>query len=963
YEGNAPSGSTTWTDRGARTTLGNGNYTFVLNSSADREYLVRVVQPTIALDGETGNRVNAVQTYANSGSFTYEGAANEVRALCAAGANNYQTLSTSGPCPGARADGIDPTSTANPLAASGGAAIVSRVVMRTDMAVPEVDFGVSAAASWGDSPVATHKVLNSEAGPYANPGYEGWTELRLGARSRLYADGAHNVFATEHLYDDGLEIAPYSGSGSMADLDWVPAQGRTMVAGQNYAFRAKAEGSEASAATTRIKAWITGVTGSTVSPTFNQNLLGSGTGGCSATPQGGYVYCPFQAVGSTTGEPLTLHARVRVADWDGVTADSRGPAAAEGATRRWVTRGEVEDYQLGVAKSVLRVEARTLGGVAAYVGLAYSNVLASGYSAATSQILTDSAGGYVSEGYDDDSFGDDGDHRHAVVSTTTPVVISTKGVGGANRNAMTVSMNGWQLSDGTTGSVADTRCFVTGTQTAVPATIDAAASVVTLAASSGSPLPADVTCRLTYAPVPDFMASRVKAEPSANQADPLVPGSETSKVTVDVQVPVEDADYKSQPTDPAGIAVALSLEPRTGTGATAAGAWFETAATDAGPWTSRGQGFTCHVDSTGGCPGAIRVAASQPGGYNLAAAIDGTYLRKQGSSTGGTDRDPAQIWYSFEDPDQVESSAAITTTAGQLANHDAPGSTAAAWGKQTVTVSLRAGGQPFKDGAGSLLAVTPVDGAASGVYYAAKDGQGRGVFACSVAVVGGQCPSGDYTLEVYASRAGTHQITVRYAPAQGAAWTVLEAGSGAATLGAVFTAPPVSAADSVIVFTGPGESDPANDWDSRDVVPDGVGVAHLTGHMYSLGIRVWDAGRNNPAGDESVRFRVEPDCPATFPGGVKTTDPITTSVIGKAATTLTSTVEASCAVYGELLVGGDWTKIPGSDGSPYTKVAVWEEDEVDQSRSGFEVSAGDVVADGVASGTVTVALVGRNGYP
>ncbi|MDR1188083.1 MAG: hypothetical protein LBK95_11620, partial [Bifidobacteriaceae bacterium] len=89
YEGNSPSGgSTTWTDRGARTTTSDGRYSFVLNSAVG-EYLVRVVQPTIALDGSTGDRVNAVQTWGNAGS------------LCTDGANDYQPRT--GRCWGARA--------------------------------------------------------------------------------------------------------------------------------------------------------------------------------------------------------------------------------------------------------------------------------------------------------------------------------------------------------------------------------------------------------------------------------------------------------------------------------------------------------------------------------------------------------------------------------------------------------------------------------------------------------------------------------------------------------------------------------------------------------------------------------------------------------------------------------------------------------------------------------------------
>ncbi|MDR0593006.1 MAG: Ig-like domain-containing protein, partial [Bifidobacteriaceae bacterium] len=309
----------------------------------------------------------------------------------------------------------------------------------------------------------------------------------------------------------------------------------------------------------------------------------------------------------------------------------------------------------------------------------------------------------------------------------------------------------------------------------------------------------------------------------------------------------------------------------------------------------------------------------------------------------------------------------ITRTARQYANHDAPGLDPDDWGVQTITVTLRdQNNSPYQDATapGALIASAPANGS-QGVHYGATTGT-AGQFACAVEPVGGACPGGVYTLAVHAATAGDKPITVTYA-AGGKTFTLSDAATGAGHVVASFATPPASAADSVFIFNGPGETAPQDDWDDPADEPDGVGVVHPAGHTFHPAIRVWDAGRNNPVEGASVRFRVDASCPASFTGvgveaGAKTVL-ATTSDLGKAVVGLTSDAVAACQVHGELRQDGRWVALPGGDADPWVKTAEWRDAKVDLAASSFTVSTGDVVANGLDAGTVSVTLVGANSLP
>ncbi|MDR3107863.1 MAG: hypothetical protein LBU05_06695, partial [Bifidobacteriaceae bacterium] len=415
-------GQERWTLAGSLVTDGSGSYSALL-PSAQAEFLVRLKQPRI------GN-VNAIQTYASAGQSRFlDNPANIVQPYCFDQNGDYTRVSQSGECFGARADGIDPATVTDPLAATGGAAVVSHVDMRSDLTMVAADFGITALASWGDAPAA-YQTSNAQGGPYANPRIGSDSYVYLGAQPGLYQDGDPSSGADRHPTDDSLEVAPLVAGQTDAQRTWAPAQGQLLVTGRTYRFRAKASGLASAVQPAHVKAWITGLTSAgTPTATMNQDLLGDDTN-CTSTPdKAGYVYCDYQADAiAPSGGVAPIYARVRAGMTGDFSATSRGPADSSGAA--WMPKGEIEDYRLGVAGSILRIQARTIGATAANINLVFTNVSPTAPSYAGDHILTNSAGTFTASTV-----------GHALISRTAATIISTTGVG----PPAATNLNGWSL--------------------------------------------------------------------------------------------------------------------------------------------------------------------------------------------------------------------------------------------------------------------------------------------------------------------------------------------------------------------------------------------------------------------------------------------------------------------------------------------------------------------------------------
>ncbi|MDR2566585.1 MAG: hypothetical protein LBC97_11145, partial [Bifidobacteriaceae bacterium] len=303
--------------------------------------------------------------------------------------------------------------------------------------------------------------------------------------------------------------------------------------------------------------------------------------------------------------------------------------------------------------------------------------------------------------------------------------------------------------------------------------------------------------------------------------------------------------------------------------------------------------------------------------------------------------------------------AVVTQRPDEPANHDAPSSTQAEWGRQTITATLKnADGQAITQGALGLKAAAgtgdPLDGI--GLYY----GNG-GNFACAAAPVGGECVAGVYTLDVYSSKAGERHLTVTYRPGTADELTLVNGGRGVSkVLRAVFATPPFSPEYSTLMITpSVPEDNPDDPLDNPDGVP--TTLPYGRDGRYHLTVTTWDEGRNNRVGGVPLDLIVwGPDCEAKFDSHVYEIY-LDTSAIGRAETDVyvRNPTAGECKL--EAYVRNE-AGVPASavgqqiGGSP--KTLTWAYPEADPDRSSFRVPPNEVVANGTDVGEIRVTLNG-----
>ncbi|MDR1295439.1 MAG: Ig-like domain-containing protein, partial [Bifidobacteriaceae bacterium] len=1058
-----------WTKRGNLITDSEGRYSALIND-AEGDYLVRLFQPTI-------NNVKAYQTFARADSFPggagTNAGVNTVQPYCATEDADYQLVpldaATNGwvSCYGARRDGIDKAPTnmsvgaAQPVLSDAyGAAMVSRVKMNTWASVVSADFGVSAAQSWGDAP-SPYLTKYAEGGPYATPRVGATPRLYLGDIAGVDADGVHDPESNARVSDDGFEIAPYKDN-QFTDADFVPAQSYIMTAGDWYQLRAKVSGEPDYVAASNVRGWMTGITNNAADQGWTTRILGV-TDGNAGPNVDGYVTLPFQAP-TVTAAHVPVYARIRVSDYPGIMANTRPENAAAA-----VQYGEIEDYQLSVATSVAKIQARTLGNVPANVALSVSNVVNQAPSRTSTTITTDNSSAFMASR-----------DMHAVQNRNNPVTITTQHVGATDAT----SLSGWKLS----ARADDTYCWDTkgspGNQAdRVATSVNSAAGTFTVSPPSGGQLPGNFACRVTYIPSAVLDQATVTAVPSDNESDPLLVAEGHSDVKLNVTGTVRDDRGVAHTLPAYGQPVVLNLAPKDGTLATATGARFEYL--DGADWVAAGQSYTCIIGDNADCNVPVRVVATRLGGYDLSATVDGGYVPNADGS-GATDQHPVPIWFTFLPPDESQSkfeitstgqkfisatngtdadeyhtavitlkdregnpvtgavagsdpkltwdssappanrvvitentgagaegtyavkiwsadtgtfggsfsdlkvkytttddppkvisvattstiafrtrdpeadrsSMVVTTTPDQYANHDAPGSSVATWGKQTVTVTLQdSGNNPYPDAVarGALVASSPD----TGVYF--------GAFTCAAALVDNKCVAGVYKIDVYASLAGAKKVEVTYTFENGTdTFKVKEAGADPRNeyVTAVFVEPPADPDYSVFLLA-PGETTPGDNWDDPSDEPDTQVVTHDVGGAYHANVRVWDAGRNNPVPNIPIRLALSNDpaaalsCAARFAANGATTIQQPSNAAGKFGPEINSAVAGTCVVTAEIQVdqvNNVWAPIKGSP-----KTLTWQDSGIDSAD--FTVSTAGVVANGTDTGTITVHAMNANGTP
>ncbi|MDR1078876.1 MAG: hypothetical protein LBL55_09520, partial [Propionibacteriaceae bacterium] len=226
-------GSSAPVNKGTLMTDSTGAYHGLLPSASDNFYL-RIKQPQIG-------GVNALQTYASGGTFFYdtdgmgdrdEEEINTVTPYCHNSGGDYAILPNGGDCRGARADRIDPSNVTNPLAASGGAYILTKVDMNSDLVVVEADFGISVAGgSFGDAKANVNSTIAANGPRFVNTTYQ---RVWLGSQAASgQSNGVNDANSNAHSSDDGVVLVTDSGQE-------LPLQNQVLAAGVGYKLRASA---------------------------------------------------------------------------------------------------------------------------------------------------------------------------------------------------------------------------------------------------------------------------------------------------------------------------------------------------------------------------------------------------------------------------------------------------------------------------------------------------------------------------------------------------------------------------------------------------------------------------------------------------------------------------------------------------------------------------------------------------
>ncbi|MDR0432986.1 MAG: Ig-like domain-containing protein [Bifidobacteriaceae bacterium] len=476
---------------GDMTTNSSGNYTMMLPKAQDN-YLVRLVQPQI-------NSRNATQTWAGA----YSTSQGSTTAACAAGGVSPPgSRTSSGPCAGNRTDNIDPVRiTAGQIDTQ--AAYYSRVNVQTNERTHQADFGITTASSWGDAPTALDSTAAENGPNHISPSQT--RRVWLGETVATQSDGTPSTGADAHPTDDGLTI-------QIAGHE-VPLAGALVVPSASYPIKATVSGT--AAGTAYVRAFEGRLTGAgRDSTSWNATAILNGRG---QTVSGTWTLPTTQTATSLT----TANAYVRVrasttADLGRVNTTTSPPRRAVTAsnTTPWFNDGEVEDYRVYVARSVVRLRVITEGGAGGPFGFNMTNVQSTAPSSADDQVSTTAA-------------------NTAVLSPTAHVLSATG-------TAVTLSANsipaGWQSKGIECRSAAGT---------SVASTSDG--SSLTIPASALGTR-TDVTCTATFA------QSRPQAALTVSGGTPEANGQFLHSATVTMTGGV---------TNPAGHTIAFALVPET----------------------------------------------------------------------------------------------------------------------------------------------------------------------------------------------------------------------------------------------------------------------------------------------------------------------------------------------------------------------------------------------------------------
>jgi adhesin/invasin len=430
---------------GGMATNARGEYTLML-PDVDEDYYVRIAQPQIG-------GINAAQTWASATSSQ----SGTVVAACAAGGAASPERVTPGPCAGNRADNIDPSTIAAGQVTS-QAAFWSRAHLTTRERILDADFAFSTMSSWGDAPESLDSLADDDGPNHVAP--PATNRVWLGETVSTQADGEPRTGADAHASDDGAVIVLAGGHE-------VPLADAIVVPSGSYPIRAAVSGS--AAATANVRVWEARLSGTgRDASSWTSTPIITGQGGTTGTVSGTWTLQNTQTSSSATTSNAYLRVRASTtANLGRVNTSSSPPRVGTSAanTTPWFNDGEVEDYRVYVARSVVRVRAVTEGSPGGPFTFTLSNVQSTAPSTTLDQITTSATGvPELSRA------------AHVVTTTGSPVTLTTSGM-----------PNNWRASGTTCASA-------TGASIAVTTTGDATTIPGTALASR-----TDVTCTVTFA--------------------------------------------------------------------------------------------------------------------------------------------------------------------------------------------------------------------------------------------------------------------------------------------------------------------------------------------------------------------------------------------------------------------------------------------------------------------------------
>ncbi|MDR1825754.1 MAG: Ig-like domain-containing protein, partial [Bifidobacteriaceae bacterium] len=694
---------------GELTTDANGEYSGLLPSSVDDIY-VRVKQPQVNV-GTTSSPVwvNATQTWGGYflGTDSSTAVHNKVEPYCTVNGSDNVLMAASGPCYGSKANGIDKTNVSNVLTDS---LFISKVTMETDYEVAHADFGFTIAGSWGDAQAST-KSTAVNRGPYHinTPN----STVQMGAQAGSYADGINDAASNAHSTDDGVFVLvsrPCASDETAPCYNRVPLQDEILSLGRTYNIEVQTSSSPATVSESQIKVngWISPINSTTLSASSTRFIE-------NATPVDGKVetsYTPAVSPAPSLGiSPAVMRFSASTAS--GITepdntnqqyAPAAGSTAAD--TARWVSDGEIEDYQVWLAQSQVRLALKSEGGTVTNQAFTLQNVVDGLVSplnpSRTSDAITTTASGVVKTS----------NTSHAIKQQSANTIIT----------AATLP-NGYQLKS--------VSCYGSATGVAVPTenyTVDKVNRTVTINGgffgSTGSVGTwNDVTCEFTVSKQPD-QTSTFELSTTTAQTGTDVTATVTAKAGGQ-PLSGEEVEF----TVPANVTV------KSVGGATL---------------TSP---YKCTTDSTGSC--AVKLTSTVVGTYEIHGLVNANGTWTEANDNPGHDpakQSPQSV--TFTASPAASGSIALTDTGSKYADYQSGDADYAPDDYYTLDIYIKDG---YNNGITGLetadFAFTCPNATASNCGTASY-----GVFFGSVAAVAGD--AGHYQVPVYANKSGVKRIAV-----------------------------------------------------------------------------------------------------------------------------------------------------------------------------------------------------------